>query len=87
MNLKGIEKNRILIMITQYDLSDIVEEYFFKIDDECNRILENLKYLTINTHMLGECCEYKKTTQCKFCNICMKKVLRDGSILEFMKKK
>lgn len=69
-----------------YDLSDIVEEYFFKIDDECNRILENLKYLTINTHMLGECCEYKKTTQCKFCNICMKKVLRDGSILEFMKK-
>ena len=24
MNLKGIEKNRILIMITQYDLSDIV---------------------------------------------------------------
>lgn len=69
-----------------YNLTSIVEEYNSIINEETYKILGNLNYLTIDTHKLGEHCEYKKTTQCKFCNICMKNVLKSGSILEFTKK-
>lgn len=69
-----------------YDLTNLTDEYMDIIEDENDEITKNLNYLKIDTHKLGECCDYKKTTQCKFCNICMKNVLKDGSILEFTKK-
>lgn len=69
-----------------YDMNDITKRYQPMIEEERDKLLKNQEYLTINTHLLSKSCEYKKTTQCKFCNICMKKVLCDGSILEYIGK-
>ena len=66
-----------------YDMNDITERYQSIIKNECEEIIKRQEYLIINTHSLSKGCEYKKTTQCKFCNICMKKVLCEGSILEY----
>lgn len=66
-----------------YDMNDITERYQSIINNECEELLKRQEYLTIDTHSLSKGCEYKKTTQCKFCNICMKKVLCEGSILEY----
>lgn len=67
-----------------YDVNQITEEYQPIIEIEKEELLKRLDYLTINTKSLGVCCEYKKTTQCKFCNICMKKILQPGSIMEYL---
>lgn len=67
-----------------YDMNDITKNYQSIIEKEKAELLKNQEYLTINSHLLSKACEYKKTTQCKFCNICMKKVLCDGSILEYL---
>lgn len=66
-----------------YDMNSITEEYQNIITLERDEILKNNDYLRINTKCLGKCCDYKKTTQCKFYKICMKNVLKDGSILEY----
>lgn len=66
-----------------YDVNQITKEYQPLIEIEKEELLKRLDYLTINTKSLGTCCEYKKTTQCKFCKICMKKILQPGSIIEY----
>ena len=48
--------------------------------------LEALDELTYSDDRLSESCEYKKTTQCKFFNVCYRHVKKDGSILEFLGK-
>ena len=69
-----------------YDMTSITEEYQKIISLERDEILERENNLKINTKCLGKCCDYKKTTQCKFYKICMKNVLKDGSILEYLGK-
>ncbi len=69
-----------------YDMTSITEEFMPIIDIERDEILKNINDLKINTKCLGKCCDYKKTTQCKFYKICMKNVLKDGSILEYLSK-
>ena len=55
-----------------YDLSNITNTYQNQIEMERDMLMNHLSYLEIHSHQLGEHCEYKKTTACKFCNICMK---------------
>lgn len=69
-----------------YDLSNITNTYQNQIQNERDMLMNHLSYLEIHSHQLGEHCEYKKTTACKFCNICMKSVLCEGSILEYTSK-
>lgn len=69
-----------------YDMNYLTKEYQDMINVQRDQILDNLDNLTIHTNILSKACEYKKTTQCKFCNICMKKVLKPGSILEYLNK-
>jgi hypothetical protein len=42
--------------------------------------------LSVDNNHLDIFCEYKKSTQCKFLPVCFKKVLCNGSILEYMDK-
>ena len=69
-----------------YDMNDLSKLYLTQIEEEKQQILKREKYLTIGPKCLGKHCEYKKTTMCKFCKVCMKEVLQDGTILEFIKK-
>lgn len=67
-------------------MNDLSKLYLTQIEEEKQQILKREKYLTIGPKCLGKHCEYKKTTMCKFCKVCMKEVLQDGSILEYLKK-
>lgn len=69
-----------------YDMNYLTEKYQDLINYEKEQIIKNQEYLSINSKILSKACEYKKTTECKFCKICMKKVLQDGSILEYLNK-
>lgn len=69
-----------------YDMNYLSEKYQDLINYEKEQIIKNQEYLSINSKLLSKACEYKKTTECKFCKICMKKVLQDGSILEYLNK-
>ncbi len=69
-----------------YNMNHLTEEYLDTITKERDTIIANIDNLTIQTNCLSKACEYKKTTQCKFCNICLNKVLKPGSILEFLNK-
>ena len=51
-----------------------VEKLKRQIEEEKQQILKREKYLTIGPKCLGKHCEYKKTTMCKFCKVCMKEV-------------
>ena len=67
-------------------MNDLSKLYLTQIEEEKQQILKREKYLTIGPKCLGKHCEYKKTTMCKFYKVCMKEVLQDGSILEYLKK-
>lgn len=69
-----------------YDMNELTKRYQNGITIQRDKIIERLNNLTINSNILSKACEYKKTTQCKFCNICMKNILQDGSILEYLNK-
>lgn len=73
-------------LITLIDMTTITKEYQPLIDDECQAIEKYLRDLSISNNNIGVFCEYKKATECKFKPVCFKKVLVDGSILEYMKK-
>lgn len=74
-------KGNVLFKI--YNFDDITNLYQNQIQIERDTLMKHLSYLEICSHQLGEHCEYKKTTACKFCKICMKDVLCEGSILEY----
>lgn len=70
-----------------YDFTDLTEKIQSNIIIKRNnleKVLHNLKYSNNN---FSVACEYKKTTQCKFFNICGKDLKQDGSILEYINKK
>ena len=80
---KDLEGNELFKI---YELNDITANLQEDIENQREAIMSHMDYMTINTKSLSKACEYKKTTQCKFCNLCMKNVLKDGSILEYMAK-
>ena len=69
-----------------YDMNYFTKIYQQIIENEKKHFEENLSYLKIKKHCYGDCCEYKKTTQCKFFNVCYKPILCDGSILDYTSK-
>lgn len=69
-----------------YDMNYLSEHFQEKIHLEKEQLFQNQNRLIIQSNLLSNACEYKKTTECKFCKICMKKVLQDGSILEYLNK-
>lgn len=69
-----------------YDFSYITEIIQPEIREKRKKLEYNLQNLQYNNHSFSESCEYKKTTQCKFFNICGKCINREGSILEYLNK-
>ncbi len=69
-----------------YDVTELTTPYQEQILNERTLLFEWQENLAIKTNVLGKHCQYKETTQCKFCPVCMKKVLKDGSILEYLDK-
>lgn len=83
--LYGVDENGRSV-VTLIDMTTITKEYQPFIDDDRKAIERYIYDLSISNNNIGIFCEYKKATECKFKPVCFKKVLRDGSILEYMKK-
>lgn len=68
------------------DLTSITEAALDSVERKESFICESLKELTFLDSRLSKACMYKKTTECKFCKVCFRHVLKDGSVLEYLDK-
>ncbi len=71
-------------LIDFINLTKITKEYYDIIDEENKSVKDFIERRTIEKSTLSKSCEYKKTTECRFKNVCFKKALCDGSVLEFI---
>ena len=69
-------------LIVCFDLTNITKDYLTIIENEKKYISECINRKTIDKCCVSNHCELKKTTECKFKNVCFRNVLHDGSILE-----
>jgi HAMP domain-containing protein len=74
-------------LIEFINLTKITKEFYDIIEEENKKVVDYIERRTIDKSCFGKCCEYKKTTECRFKNVCFKKTLKDGSILEFIDRK
>lgn len=74
-------------LITIIDVTKITEEYLEQIDFERRLIEDRLEDRIIEGRCVGNHCELKKPSECKFKKVCFKDTLCDGSILEYINKK
>lgn len=70
-----------------YDFTEITELIQPNIILQKNKLEYNIHHLHFNHHSFSNACQYKKTMQCKFFNVCGKCLKQDGSILEYLDKK
>lgn len=69
-----------------YDLTYVTSIATEIVEKKEKDICKYLNELTFSDGRLSIACENKKTTQCKFYNVCYRNVKKDGSILEFLNK-
>lgn len=67
-----------------YNLTDITKELQEDIKIQRDALENRLSNLEYKDFLTGSFCEYKKTTQCKYFNICFRSVLKPKSVLEFL---
>jgi hypothetical protein len=71
-------------LIEFIDLTNITKDYMDKIEIDRKRIDTYIKEAKVDGCPLGEYCELKKTTKCKFVPYCFKKVPAKNSILAYL---
>lgn len=69
-----------------YDMTEITSFIQDEIRLKQQKFEYDEEHLEVNYHRFSHHCEYKKTTSCKFFPICAKRILKDGSILEYLHK-
>ncbi|MBQ8293107.1 MAG: DUF2779 domain-containing protein [Bacilli bacterium] len=74
-------------LITLVDVSKITEEFLEQIDIDRKKIEDRIEERVIEGRCVGDHCELKKPSECKFKKVCFKNTLCDGSILEYINKK
>lgn len=71
-------------IISYFDMTKITDEYMDIIDLDRKRIELYIKNLKIDEFPIGEYCEYKKTTKCKYTKECWKHIPETNSILNYI---
>lgn len=71
-------------IISFIDMTSITKDYLDKIDLDRKRVEGYVHSLKIDEVPLGEYCEKKKTTKCKFCKICWNKLPEKNSIMAYL---
>jgi len=57
-------------LITLIDLTTVTKDYQDKINNDLKRVEEYIKNMDGSKCPIGEFCEYKKTTKCKYADLC-----------------
>lgn len=73
-------------LITFIDLTSLTKEMQELIARDENKVRNYIYKNDASKYKLGEYCEYKKTTKCKFVSMCFKEILKDNSILCYLNK-
>lgn len=73
-------------LITLIDLTSLTKEMQEVIKRDEEKVRNYIYKSDASKYKLGEYCEYKKTTKCKFVPVCFKEVLKDNSILCYLNK-
>ena len=71
-------------IISFIDLTTVTEQMMDKINIEAKMVSNYINDLDANQVPLGEYCQNKKTTKCKFCKICFDILPKKHSILSYM---
>ena len=71
-------------IISFIDMTSITADYLDKIDLDRKRVEGYIHSLKADTFPVGEYCEMKKTTKCKFCKICFKMLPEKNSIMAYL---
>ncbi len=71
-------------IISLIDLTKITKEYMDKIKLDFDRVESYLKKMDDSEYPLGNYCEYKKKTMCKFQPICFNKIPKYNSVLTYL---
>jgi len=71
-------------IISYIDFTSVTKDYMDKIDLDRKKIEGYIKSLKIDSYPLGNYCENKKTTKCKFCKICFSKLPEKNSIMAYL---
>ncbi len=71
-------------IICYFDMTSITGHMMSIIEQDRKLLEERLKNPTINPYPIGMYCEHKKTTKCKYCDICWKKVPKENSVFQFI---
>jgi hypothetical protein len=66
------------------DLTNVTKDYMDIIRLDERRINKYITDMSINECMVGEYCEFKKTTKCKFIPVCWNKLPKKNSILAYL---
>lgn len=65
------------------DLTNVTRDFMDKIDLDRKRVAGYISDLNATEFPLGEYCEKKKTTKCKYCKICFHKLPEKNSIMAY----
>lgn len=71
-------------IISFIDMTSITKDYMDKIDLDRRRVEGYVQSLKMDSFPLGEYCEKKKTTSCKYCKVCWKKLPEKNSIMAYL---
>ena len=71
-------------IINIFDFTNITKELLERVYFDKKEINSFLKDMNLSPCNLGEFCEHKKPSKCKFCKICMKNIPKYNSSLSYM---
>lgn len=72
-------------LITLFDMNEITKDLQKKVQEDADKIYENLKNSNAAPCPLGSFCQYKKQTQCKFFSpVCGSEIPKKNSVLSYM---
>ena len=71
-------------IVTFFDMTSITKEYMDIIDMERKKVEMYIQNLKIDECPIGPYCEHKKTTACKYKNICWNNIPKENSIFNYI---
>lgn len=71
-------------IINIFDFTNITKEFQVRVEFDKKEILSHLNDMDTSPCKIGEFCEYKKPSKCKYCKVCMKHIPKYNSSLSYM---
>lgn len=71
-------------IVNIFDFTNITKEMQTRVEFDKKEIISFLKDMDASPCKIGEFCEHKKSSKCKYCKVCMKHIPKKNSSLNYM---